>query len=230
MVLPSLVVFGPQTTNWPSSEYLSQLRASLLNDPCLSTFLEAIRQLPDLWAILVEHHPSLCAVPGAQAIESIQQWINSGDLLWWPESHPNVLFTPLTIIIQLVQYFCYLQNDENEGVTHALVLENAKSGGVQGFCTGFLTAIAVACSANEEDINVYGAVALRLAVCIGAFVDLDGTFASPPNETTCLAVCWKPEKGSKDQLFHIMKDYSDVSFPKRQAMHFVVYIRLIGTH
>lgn len=230
MVLPSLVVFGPQTTNWPPSEYLSQIRASLQNEPRLSTFIEAIKQLPDLWTILVEYHPSLCAVPGAQAIQSIQQWISSGELSWWPGSLPNVLFTPLTVIIQLVQYFCYLENDENHGVTHALVLESAKSGGVQGFCTGFLTAIAVACSANEEDVNVYGAVALRLAVCISAFVDLDGTFASPPNETTCLAVRWKPEKGCKGQLFHIMKDYPDVRVPNWQIMRFVVYIQLIGTH
>lgn len=208
MDLPSLVVFGPQITTWPASEYLSQLRTTLLNEPILSSFVSAIRDLPDLWETLVKWKPSLFSVPGLQAIQIIQQWIDGGELSWTQDVLPNVLFTPMTVIIQIIQYFQHMQGGNSH---HALMLKDLEIGGIQGFCTGFLTALAVASSVNEKSIAVNAGVALRLAMCIGAMVDLDGSFGSSPNLTTCLAVRWKTELGSKDNLLHILKDYPGVS-------------------
>ncbi|KAI9844533.1 MAG: Type I Iterative PKS [Sclerophora amabilis] len=206
MGFPSLVVFGPQTI-WPSPEYLSQLRSILLYEPRLSTFLAAVKELPELWPTLTEVEPRLNDVPGAQSLEAIKRWIQQGDFSYTTESPPNVLSTPLTIIIQIVQYLQHLGNvDPN--VSHAHVLDSIKSGGAQGFCTGFLNAITLACSKDEEDVNVLGAVALRLAVCIGAFVDLDGLFASPPNEASCLAVRWTSEVG-KSRVLDVLQGYPD---------------------
>src|SRR5205814_10468875 len=91
----------------------------------------------------------------------------------------------------IVQYLDYTRHN----VSHVCILESVKDGGIQGFCTGFLTAIALACSREEKDIDVFGAVALRLAMCIGAFIDIDGAFNTPPNETSCLAVRWTEEFG-----------------------------------
>ncbi len=41
------------------------------------------------------------------------------------------------------------------------MLNSVQSGGFQAFCTGFLAATALACSRDEADINVLGAVALH---------------------------------------------------------------------
>jgi len=90
------------------------------------------------------------------------------------------------------------------------VLAGLKDGGIQGFCTGFLAATALACSKDEEEINVLGAVALRLAVCIGACVDLDSRFAKPSKTRGCVATRWKTELGRND-VDQVLRSYPDVS-------------------
>jgi hypothetical protein len=211
MALPSLVVLGPQTPS-PSAEHLSQLRQVLLNDHRLRTFLAAIKDLPDLWPILVEANPALTQVPGLQLLKGIKRWIDHGDFpTQTSETLPNVLSTPLTVIIQIVEYFNYLKH-LGPGISHAQILDSVQNGGFQGFCTGFLAAIALACSEDERDISELGAVALRLAVCVGAYVDLDGRFAHPPRETSCFTVRWTAAIG-KAQVFNILKGYPDVCVP-----------------
>ena len=205
--LPSLVVFGSQTT-WPSSQQLVQLRAVLLTEPRLVTFLTAIRGLSGLWETLVEFDARLKLVPGLDSLDAVQQWIHDGVLVSSRKIPPNVLSTPLTVIIHIVQYFYYLKSN-NCGATHPLILENAKFGGVQGLCTGILSAISVACSANEDAISENAVVALRLAVCIGAYVDLEGAFGNPPNGTLCCVVRRRP-KLTKGSLLEILQGYPDV--------------------
>lgn len=79
------------------------------------------------------------------------------------------------MIIHFIHYFHYLASTECS-VTHVDLLGKLQIGGIQGFCTGFLSAAAVACSNSDEDVCIFGAVVLRLAVCIGAYVDLDSRF------------------------------------------------------
>ena len=207
MAFPSLIVFGSQT-EWPSNEVLVQLRYSLLHDPYLSTFLTAIKELPHLWEVLLKSTPSLKRVPGLKSVNEILRWIDHGDFARASEVPPNVLSTPFTIIIHVVQYFKFLE-DRRGHTTHADIIENVKCAGIQGFCTGFLSAIALACSKSEEDVGILGAVALRLAFCIGASVDLDGAFADSPNETCLFAVRWKSGE-SKDKVLHLLKGFPEV--------------------
>lgn len=152
--------------------------------------------------------PSLKQVPGLEAINSLLQWIDHGEFSRISDLPPNVLSTPLTIIIHIVHYFEFLKAD-GRATTHANIIKSVKVAGIQGFCTGFLSAVALACSKNEEDVSTLGAVALRLAFCIGAFVDLDGVFADPPNETHLIAVRWKSDD-SKNTVLNILQDFPDV--------------------
>lgn len=207
MNLPSLIVLGSQT-EWPSTQFLVQLRALLLSDSRLGTFLTAINELPHLWERLVESSPSLKQVPGLEAVNNFLQWIDHGQFSQMSDLPPNVLLTPLTIIIHIVHYFDFLKADGSI-TTHANIINSVKDAGIQGYCTGFLSAVALACSKNEEDISTLGAVALRLAFCIGAFVDLDGAFADPPNETHLIAVRWRSDD-SKDTVLNILRDFPNV--------------------
>lgn len=209
MSLPSLVVFGSQTP-CPSVEYISRLRSFLLNSHYLADFVTAIRDLPDIWPSLVEVSPSLSRVPGLKALEDFRRWIDQGDLPFSSsEILPNVLSTPLTVIIHISEYFNYLEQ-VGPGTSHAQVLDSVQNGGIQGLCTGLMAAISLACSSSEEDIGKIGAVALRLAVCIGAFVDLDARYAVVPCETSCFTVRWTSNMG-KSHILDILDDYSEVS-------------------
>lgn len=223
--LPSLIAFGSQTT-WPTSEYLFQLRAALLLEPRLRTFLIAIKELPRLWQDLIAYDPRLTAVPGEKCLDDLVEWVNHGELQSTSGLPPNVLTTPFTIIIHVIQYFHYIDGLQTN---HAEVLKNVKTGGIQGFCTGILTAIAVACSKDEEDINVFGAVALKLALCIGAYVDLDGAFASEVNETTSIAVRWRSEAGH-DSILETLKSFPEVSMTHKDLdARFKTYL-VAGIH
>ena len=204
--LPSMIAFGSQTT-WRSNKYLFQLRAALLLEPRLRTFLVAIKELSRLWQDLIAHDPRLTAVPGQAWLDDLVEWVNHGELLSKSGLPPNVLTIPFTIIIHIIQYFHYIEGLQ---IKHADVIKNVETAGIQGFCTGILTAIAVACSEDEEDINVFGVVALKLALCIGAYVDLDGAFANEVNETTSIAVRWRSE-GGHDSILQTLRSYPEVS-------------------
>jgi hypothetical protein len=121
---------------------------------------------------------------------------------------------PLTIILQIVLYVRYL-NTLHIKDSHRHVLRAAEAGGIQGFCFGFLSAIAVNCAESEKDIADKGAVSLRLAVSVGAYVDQDGYFAVPPNNTACIAVRWRRGYSNQEEVADTIRTYSEVRHPSK---------------
>ena len=202
MPLPSLLCFGPQIQTL-DAEYLSQVREVLVLEPRLRVFVTAIETLPDLWKLLVEKNSRLQGTSGFDSINQLLRWIE-GKGIHLHQGGQNTLTLPLTIIVQLTQYFYYLDNDVDYPSQRA-VLESVARRGIQGFCAGLLTAVAVACSQNEDDVNRFGAVALRLAFCIGAYVDLDSISNI---KTASLAVRWRSQMG-RERIREILKGYSD---------------------
>ncbi|KAJ5604419.1 hypothetical protein N7510_009573 [Penicillium lagena] len=169
---PSLLLCGSQAIQW-SDDYLVSLRDVLLLDPILQPFANAIRELPQLWGTLLEADTVLQTFPGKQILERFSKWLDGEALLDTASvANPNLLLSPLTVVSQVVEYLNYLDKG-NPTQSHLRILNGVKEGGIQGFCTGFLTAAALSCSRDYRDIVELGAVALRLAVCIGAYVDLD---------------------------------------------------------
>ena len=209
-VIPSLLVFGP-LTEFPSQDVLAELRQELINNPRLSSLQSAVKNLPRFWQTLTDSDPSLSRVPGAEYLRDLRRWIVDGGLF---PNHlgklPNVYTLPVTVILQITQYCRYLSWLGVEDA-HGLVVEGVQSGGIQGFCAGFLSAIAVSSSEKEADIGALAAISLRLAVSIGAYVDQDGVFADPPNETACVAIRWRVDDVSKkDELINLIRIYPDV--------------------
>ena len=210
-VIPSLLVFGPQT-ELPSQEVLAELRQELIKNPQLSSLQDAVKNLPRFWQSLIDFDPSLSHVSGVKYLDDLQRWIvNGGSFPHHLDNNPNVYALPVTLILQVTQYVRYLNRLEKQD-PHRLVLEGLQAGGIQGFCVGFLSAIAVASSEREADIAVVAAVSLRLAVCIGAYVDQDGSFAEQPNHTACVAVRWKSDNVNKKEVVDLIRTYPDVRF------------------
>ena len=189
MAPPPLVVFGSQTP-LPSPEQLSHIRSSLLKDSFLESFTASIIDLEATWSEILHRDSSLQSVPGFRLLSELCHWITHGTLeLSLEDQFSNLLLTPLTVIIHVVEYFDYLQK---LSFSHSDVVQCAShSGGFQGFCTGLLAAKALSVSKKENVAIRACATALRLAVVIGAYVDLDGPFASPPNQAVCLTIRWK---------------------------------------
>ncbi|KAL2851871.1 hypothetical protein BJY01DRAFT_244804 [Aspergillus pseudoustus] len=174
MAQPAALVFGPQTT-LPSSELASQLRAALLLNPRLYPIRESIEALPTIWPVLLAADPALHQVCGARALKDLSRWLSRGEFPAAREISelPSVFVTPFTVILHIVQYLSYT-DPKHGGQRHEDVLESVREqGGVQGFCSGLLAAVTVATSVNLETMCHTAEVALRLAVGIGAYIDLD---------------------------------------------------------
>ena len=206
--IPALLVFGPQT-ELPSKEALAGMRQELINNPQLSSLHDAVKSLPQFWLALTSSDPSLSRVPGARYLGDLQSWIVDGGA--FPHhlgDLPDVYAFPILVLLQITQYVSYLGR-LGDGNTHRRVLEGVQEGGIQGFCVGFLSAIAVSSAEHEADIAALAAISLRLAVCIGAYVDQDGRFAEPSNPTACLAIRWRKEDSHKEVL-NLIRNYPNV--------------------
>ena len=69
-------------------------------------------------------------------------------------------------------------------MSHSQFLVQLKSGGgIQGYCGGLLPALAIACSENESKVVENAAIAMRIALAIGAYGEL-GDDESVPGATT----------------------------------------------
>ena len=201
--LPSLIVFGSLNT-WPSAGELQELRRSMLQQDHLSHVKEAICRLPELWETLLANDTALDTFQGAAAAEQLATWISSGGALSRGITQNNILSLPLTILSHLCDYMTYLQQT---GFSHSTVLDHVvKAGGVQGFCAGLLSALAVAGSRDEGSVGLHGALSVRLAFAIGAYVDLDSL---RNGQTSCLALRWK-SPNSLASVQKVLEKYKSV--------------------
>lgn len=217
---PSLLVFGPQT-EFPSEEVLLDLRHELVSNPHLSALRDAVADLPRFWGGLVASDTSLRPVPGAEYLAQLAQWVADGGSFPHRDSTaPNHYALAVTVLLQISQYARYLGHLGGE-VAHRKVLGSVGGvggGGIQGFCVGFFSAVAVAGAKDEAELGVTAAVALRLAVSVGAYVDRDGVFAQEPSQTVCVAVRWR-EGTSQTEVESIIRSYPQVRRPPSGHQH-----------
>ncbi|RHZ54854.1 non-reducing polyketide synthase spyA [Aspergillus thermomutatus] len=207
---PSAVVCGSQTPP-PSRDFLQRIQSNV-KDPKLKELAKAVDDLPRFWSHLVEVKPVLSQVDD-EPLKKLKDWATADEcLLEIPEGLPNILMAPLTVIIHLVQYLRFvlsLDADDSQEDRHQRILHSICKGGFQGLCTGFLSAAALACSGSERDIWCNATVALRLATCVGAYVDLDRLMHGSTGSYTCVIIHWEDSSG-KDRVTDVLKQHPGV--------------------
>ena len=209
MALPSLIAFGALAP-WPASDRLDQLRNALLHQKCLKPIVKAFQELPLLWRALSDQDPSLNSIAGEAAADHLAQWITGAGVAQIFVDKGNITRMPLTTTAQIADYISYLrQGDEPLG--HESVMKSvAAGGGVQGFCIGLLSALAVASGKTEDDVGRVAADSVRLAFCVGAYVDLDRHRNGGDSKASTLAIRWKSPTMLED-IQRLLSKYPDVS-------------------
>jgi hypothetical protein len=170
---PTILLFGPQTP-LSAVDTLHALRSSLqIQQPHWA--IAVLAELPVSWDTWVARIPTLYAVPGKKLLTDLHSWLAINfDASEEDKAQnldlPNTLLVPLVVLTQLRQFETYIRQNHNcfEFGIGELQRRNAKA---LGFCTGLLSAYAVATSSTHEDFERFGAVAIRLATLIGATVD-----------------------------------------------------------
>ncbi|TGJ87742.1 hypothetical protein E0Z10_g1069 [Xylaria hypoxylon] len=206
--LPSLLVFGPQN-GFPSEEALEDLRQELIGNPQLSALADAVTKLPQLWNTLIDFDEDLLQLPGDDYLRQLSQWVKEGGSFPHREgSSPNLYALAVTVLLQISQYARYLRQFGTD--SHFQLLESVRTAGVQGFCVGFISAIVVASSKSQADIGYTAAVGLRLAVCIGAYVDLDAIRTHDHGGASCVAIRWRDREAiGKADVDTMLQSYPD---------------------
>nr|WBO01262.1 putative type I non-reducing polyketide synthase [Cladonia rangiferina] len=190
MALPSLIAFGALAP-WPAPDRLHQLRNALQHQKSLNPIMKAIQELPLLWKALSKQDPSLHSIAGEAAADQLAQWMTGAGTTQIVDDKGNVTRMPLTTVAQITQYISYLRQYDEPLRHESLTKSAAVGGGIQGFCIGLLSALAVASGKTEDDVGNFAAISVRLAFCIGAYVDLDQHRNSGDSKASTLAVRWK---------------------------------------
>ncbi|KAI8958242.1 hypothetical protein F5Y11DRAFT_362834 [Daldinia sp. FL1419] len=154
----TLLLFGPQIPRLVPSR-LTDLRKTILEDPSLEFLVQTVKELPSLWETTIQP-----ASPKFNHLPNVKQRLQQLGIFFQNRNEEpprlsvphNLVLAPLTVISQIVEY-----------------VRSGHRGTAQGFCVGFLAAAAVASAQNRVELEKWTAVAIRLAVCVGAVVDLD---------------------------------------------------------
>ncbi|KAH0426088.1 beta-ketoacyl synthase domain-containing protein [Colletotrichum camelliae] len=169
--VPSMLAFGPQGRVSP--EDLNELRRLLNSTPQLSKIVTAIHKLPSIWPRLVRFDSELLQVEGESYLQSLTAWLTNDGLLPSDEGGlPPMVAFPINFLLQMVQYIVFARLLSG-GDFQLAMLQKLQTGGICGFCVGFLCAVTVAASQTEEALLDITIRALQLAVGVGAYVEKD---------------------------------------------------------
>lgn len=208
-----MLVFGPQGRI--SSEDLTELRSRLTSEEWLSKLYAAAQGLHNFWFNLVRFDSDLAQVAGESCLRDFAEWLSHArPFPCQPSEMPATLAFPINFLFQLCHYGALLRlmNEDNR---QRAVLERLGDGGVQGFCVGFLSAITVASSWSEEELIETAVRALRLAVCIGAYVDKDAFNTEP----ACISVRGRQtETRSEERVAEVLQNFPKVCMVTHSSM------------
>ncbi|KAI0414507.1 hypothetical protein F5X98DRAFT_377689 [Xylaria grammica] len=202
-----LLLFGGQALRF-NGESFRALSTQIRDMNEQSWVAETIKSLPACWEALIEEFPQYGVTgSGPQLLAELSTWFEIGSMrIDQQESAPalpNIILSPLVVVTHLIEYLKFLDTNSS-----SLGSSNARSWtGALGFCTGFLSASAVALSKDSAEVRRYGATAIRLAMLIGGIVDAQGCHdATGPAKA--LATAWSAT-GSEDQLKDILRRYPE---------------------
>lgn len=174
--------------------------------------LDTVAELPTVFKTCLNKFPKLQAISGVQLLEDLNDWLKTGKLPPASFHLPNILLSPLVVLTQLTQYSRYLKLTHTEYVdAHNLNASHSQKTETVGFCTGLLSALAVSSAGNQVQFQQYGAVAVRLAVLIGALVDTQDVLGKH-GQSKSLATVWNSCE-AKTEMTRILKEFPEVKYP-----------------
>lgn len=195
----TVLLFGPQCLSF-DSETLTQLR-SLVVESHSSVWLDTISELPGYWKTLVSKFPALAALGGGDQLQELNTFFKTGTITPALIQLPNVILTPIVVLTHLAHYVRYVEQQvsstggDAEDVFASFAQRHIET---LGFCTGLLSAYAIASSSNRSELQQYGAAAIRLAMLVGAIVDAQEAPGSVYGPSELFSVSWNtPETGDK---------------------------------
>ncbi|KAL4745839.1 hypothetical protein BDW72DRAFT_210967 [Aspergillus terricola var. indicus] len=222
----TVFLFGPHVGTFTKAS-MDKLVRALSQSPQRDWILRTIAGLPTYWDALAAKMPDVARdIDGPASLSELDRWLRHGldkaDLsVPDDENLPSILVGPLVVLIQLTQYWRHLETirDGSAPVAdlQAELVQQTQSGDrptvILGFCAGLLAALSVASASNQAGFEEYGAVAVRLAMLIGALIDAQEVWdkASGKGSSASYAVAWRGQK-QEDEMNRIIGDLSNDAY------------------
>lgn len=208
---PKILVFGPQALTF-DVESFNDLRIQLQGALRYQWTLNTVAALPNDWNNLSKSITKLQNLDGGKLLEDLNEWLGGGEI---PQSSfplPNILLSPLVVIAQLTQCSAFLEAALPDlPDTQELPTSIKTSTETLGLCTGTLSAFAVACSSSMAELQHYGAVAVRLAMLVGALVDAE---EAPPNKSMSFSASWNSAEAGV-AMKEVLEKFPEVNIGQR---------------
>ncbi|KUI67806.1 Conidial yellow pigment biosynthesis polyketide synthase [Cytospora mali] len=196
-----------------------------------------------IWPDVVKSTPKLENVQGEKLLKELDSALRTGNISESLFPLPNVILSPLTVIIHLMQYSAHVKawlpdlSDSEE-----IPVSTASSTETLGLCTGMLSAFAVGCASTLAELQQYGAVAVRLGMLIGALVDAEEHSSPSDGPAVSFSISWTgAESGTSvhavleqfpEAYISIFADEkrSTVTAPKGRASALIQQLKEAGVH
>ncbi|KXH57050.1 polyketide synthase [Colletotrichum nymphaeae SA-01] len=179
--------------------YLEALRRRIIGSPFLKPLADAIRETPAIWELLANDKRAQHVASGDRGAEfarAFTKWITEGETGVIASQPSTIVSFPLLLLTGLCQWCSYL---DLSGQTQADVLAALGAGGIQGYCGGMLSTIAVASSAREEELGQRAGNFYRTAFLMGVFMS-EGETGPPENAPDMLIVRLKHQGQDKELI------------------------------
>jgi hypothetical protein len=169
------VLFGPKCPETERS--VLHIRRYLSSHGNTGWLEDAIQGLSSVWHDVKRIWPAAERIPGEEQLKQLSLFLRGGAILPDMSDLMNFLLVPITVLRHLVEFH------ELKGTKNHYEINN-----IQGFCVGYLSAVAACWETDHIEFPKVVATMLRMAVCIGAVVDLDEL---EKQRATSMAVRWK---------------------------------------
>lgn len=206
----TVLLFGPQALSFQQDTF-HQLKSTISDDADHRWILDVLAELPTLLKTFSGKFPKLHAIPGVELLEGLNDWFKSAKALSAASHLPNILLSPLVVLMQLTQYSKYLTLAHPKPVYgQKLYPSHSQETETVGFCTGILSALAVSSAGNQDQFQQYGAVAVRLAAIIGALVDAQDAL-DKNGQSKSFATVWNSSE-KKMEMTRILQHFPEVNY------------------
>lgn len=168
------------------------LRSRLVKNPRRQWALSVMATLPDEWKAVSSSVAILKQYDGGKLLQDLNEWLETGQVPPSAVPFPNVLLAPLVVTDHLVSYLDFLEAAFPDlGDDQELPAAAKTSLETLGLSLGTLGAFAVSSSPTISDMEKHGAVAIRLAMLVGAVGDAEDLSRSPDDRAFSFSAFWK---------------------------------------
>jgi hypothetical protein len=185
------LIFGPQAMSFDLNTFTT-LRTKLVENRRGQWAIDAIAALPAQWTAVSGNITILKQYDAGKFLQNLNEWLKTGRVPLTEIPFRNVLLAPLVVTDHLTSYLEFLQSAFPDLSDDQELPASAKDSlETLGLSLGTLSAFAVSSSSTVSEVKKHGAIAITLAMLVGAVGDAEDLSRVPEERALSFSAFWK---------------------------------------